>query len=104
MIIYSYGNTLLHLALAVLVSLKSPSSAVAFTISALSLLGKGITSDLLTGVHIYGPELFPTVFRNSAFGTIGLAGRVGSLIAPHIILLVGLVLYSPMYLFPFILG
>lgn len=39
------------------------------------------------GMFIYGAELFPTICRAAALGLCGFSARVGSLLAPQLLLL-----------------
>lgn len=87
MIAYQYLNAVFCIALGVL-SYYEDTSGVPAVMTVLALLGKGLAVSAFGGMFILGTELFPTEIRSSAFGVSSFAARVGSLVAPQIILLV----------------
>lgn len=53
----------------------------------LTLLAKGLAVSAFCGMFIYGAELFPTICRAAAIGLCGFSARVGSLLAPQLLVL-----------------
>ena len=47
-----------------------------------ALLGKFSVSSCNSVIAIFGPEIFPTVLRNTGFGSSSAVGRIGSIAAP----------------------
>lgn len=56
--------------------------------TALALIGKASIVSCFCIIFIYSSEVFPTVIRTVGVGTCAFWGRVGSLLAPQIRLLV----------------
>ena len=52
-----------------------------------ALFGKGLAVSLFCGMNIYTVELFPTVCRGTAIGICGFSARIGSLLAPQLLIL-----------------
>lgn len=95
-IIFQYGNAVFCLALGLLSYLSAP--WVSVTTITVALIGKGFTAASFFGMFIYGIEVFPTVSRGTALGLCGILARVGSLLAPQILLLVSPWLQFRIYL------
>lgn len=55
----------------------------------LSLFGKFIIGGAYALVYLYATELMPTLLRTYGLGTASMVGRVGSIIAPFVVDLVG---------------
>lgn len=58
--------------------------------TALALTGKASVVSCFCIIFIYSSELFPTVIRTVGMGCCAFWGRVGSLLAPQILLLVSI--------------
>ncbi len=58
---------------------------------ALALVGKAAVVSCFCSIFIYTSELFPTVIRTVAVGACAFFGRVGSLLAPQILMAVSAV-------------
>lgn len=56
--------------------------------TALALIGKAAVVSCFCIIFIYSSEVFPTVIRTVGVGACAFFGRVGSLLAPQILLLV----------------
>ena len=54
----------------------------------MALIGKAAVVSCFCSIFIYTSEIFPTVIRTVAVGACAFFGRVGSLLAPQILLLV----------------
>jgi hypothetical protein len=54
----------------------------------LALIGKATVVSCFCCIFIYSSEIFPTVIRTVAVGACAFWGRVGSLLAPQILLAV----------------
>ncbi|XP_044125611.1 solute carrier family 22 member 6-A-like [Bufo gargarizans] len=52
----------------------------------LAVLGKGSVASSFCCAYIYSSELFPTVIRQSGMGVVGMSARVGSIIAPLVLM------------------
>ena len=57
-------------------------------VRALALIGKASIVSCFCTIFIYSNEIFPTVIRTVGVGACAFFGRVGSLLAPQILLLV----------------
>lgn len=90
MISYQYLNAIFCLSIGLLTFVEGDSEWKKWLIIVCALVGKGLAVSGFGGMFIYGSELFPTATRASALGLCGFFARVGSLIAPQIILLVRL--------------
>lgn len=66
-------------------------NAIAITFS---MIGKFAVSASYGLLYIYVNELFPTVIRSMAIGACSSAGRVGGILVPFILELVGIKRYS----------
>ncbi|XP_068600264.1 solute carrier family 22 member 6-like [Brachionichthys hirsutus] len=53
----------------------------------LACLGKGLTAASFATVYLYGGELYPTAIRQTGTGFVSTSGRVGSMMAPVILIL-----------------
>ncbi|KAM4017103.1 solute carrier family 22 member 6-A-like [Anomaloglossus baeobatrachus] len=53
----------------------------------LAVLGKGSLASSFCCAYIYSSELFPTVIRQSGLGIVGMKARVGSMVAPLVLML-----------------
>ncbi|XP_040266230.1 solute carrier family 22 member 6-A-like [Bufo bufo] len=53
----------------------------------LAILGKGSVASSFCCAYIYSSELFPTVIRQSGMGVVGMKARLGSLVAPLVLML-----------------
>lgn len=62
-------------------------------VTVLSLMAKGMAVASFCGMFIYTSELFPTICRGAALGFCGLWARVGSLMAPFLMILVNICYY-----------
>lgn len=92
MIIFQYVNTLFCVAFGALFFIEYSEPLLPYVIATIALLGKGVTSAAIIGMKVHGAELFPTAVRASAMGICGFSSRMGSLVAPQIILLVSIFL------------
>lgn len=54
---------------------------------ACALFAKGLAVSLFCGMNLYAVELFPTIVRGTAIGICGFSARVGSLLAPQLMIL-----------------
>lgn len=54
----------------------------------LALIGKAAAVSCFCSIFIYSSEIFPTVIRTAGVGSCVFFGRLGSLTAPQILLLV----------------
>lgn len=88
MIGYQYLNATFCLCIGLLTFIEADYAWKNWLIIVLALVGKGFAVSGFGGMFIYGSELFPTATRGSALGLCGFFARVGSLMAPQIILLV----------------
>lgn len=88
MIGYQYLNSIFCMSIGLLTLIEEDYAAKRYMIIFLALVGKGLAVSGFGGMFIYGSELFPTQTRATALGLCGLFARVGSLLAPQIILLV----------------
>ena len=64
-------------------------------VTALALIGKAAVVSCFCIIFLYSSEVFPTVIRTVGVGSCTFFGRLGSLLAPQIILL-GEVMFSSM--------
>lgn len=87
-IVMFYTITGFYLAFGFAILIEDPGTVVQVLISTFALVGKGLATGLVGGIHIFVAELFPTYIRTSANGIGGFSGRFGSLSAPQLILLV----------------
>jgi len=87
MISYQYLNSAFCLCIGLLTFVEGDYAWKNWLIIVLALVGKGFAVSGFGGMFIYGSELFPTATRGSALGLCGFFARVGSLMAPQIILL-----------------
>ncbi|XP_056382927.1 solute carrier family 22 member 20-like isoform X2 [Hyla sarda] len=53
----------------------------------LAVVGKGAMASSFCCAYIYSSELFPTVIRQSGMGVVGMTARMGSMIAPLVLML-----------------
>ncbi|XP_069824407.1 solute carrier family 22 member 6-A-like [Dendropsophus ebraccatus] len=53
----------------------------------LAVIGKGGMASSFCCAYIYSSELFPTVIRQSGLGVVGMKARVGSMVAPLVLML-----------------
>lgn len=56
-------------------------------ITALAFIGRFMISGSFSNVYLYSTELYPTILRNQGIGICSTSARVGSLIAPYIVML-----------------
>ena len=75
--------------------LSSSQANVPAIVTALALIGKAAVVSCFCIIFLYSSEVFPTVIRTVGVGSCTFFGRVGSLLAPQIILL-GEVMFSSM--------
>ena len=54
----------------------------------LALIGKAAVVSCFCSIFIYSSEIFPTVIRTVGVGCCVFFGRIGSLVAPQILMLV----------------
>ncbi len=54
----------------------------------LALVGKLVIGSAYALVYLYATEVFPTLLRTYGLGTASMVGRVGSVTAPYVDLLV----------------
>ena len=64
--------------------------SIAWLSTALAWIGKFSTAGCWSVIFLYASELYPTLIRNVAVGACAFCARVGSLVAPQILLLVGI--------------
>merc|ERR1719445_762873 len=64
-------------------------------VTALALIGKAAVVSCFCIIFLYSSEVFPTVIRTVGVGSCTFFGRLGSLLAPQILLL-GEVIFSTM--------
>ena len=72
-------------------------------VTALALIGKAAVVSCFCIIFLYSSEVFPTVIRTVGVGSCTLFGRLGSLLAPQVLLLGELLLPDMPGLVPFIL-
>ncbi|XP_068117211.1 solute carrier family 22 member 20-like [Hyperolius riggenbachi] len=53
----------------------------------LAALGKGCMASSFCCAYLYSSELFPTVIRQSGMGAVGMKARMGSMVAPLVLML-----------------
>ncbi|XP_071974418.1 solute carrier family 22 member 6-A-like isoform X1 [Engystomops pustulosus] len=53
----------------------------------LAVFGKGCMASSFCCAYIYSSELFPTVIRQSGMGVVGMKARMGSMVAPLVLML-----------------
>ncbi|KAM3919835.1 solute carrier family 22 member 20-like [Leptodactylus fuscus] len=53
----------------------------------LAVVGKGAMASSFCCAYIYSSELFPTVIRQSGMGIVGMKARMGSMVAPLVLML-----------------
>ena len=73
--------------------LSSSQANVPAIVTALALIGKATVVSCFCIIFLYSSEVFPTVIRTVGVGSCTFFGRLGSLLAPQIILL-GEVMFS----------
>ena len=71
-------------------------------VTALALLGKAAVVSCFCIIFLYSSEVFPTVIRTVGVGSCTLFGRLGSLLAPQVLLLGDLLLPAMPGLLPFL--
>ena len=71
-------------------------------VTALALLGKAAVVSCFFIIFLYSSEVFPTVIRTVGVGSCTLFGRLGSLLAPQVLLLGDLLLPAMPGLLPFL--
>ncbi|XP_071836828.1 solute carrier family 22 member 13-like [Apostichopus japonicus] len=64
-----------------------------------ALIGKFSIALVFAIVCLYASEIFPTVLRNKGMGLVGIASRVGALLAPFVLLMENSLPQVPMILF-----
>ncbi|XP_043941868.1 solute carrier family 22 member 7-like [Protopterus annectens] len=69
--------------------------------SLVAIIGKGLSEMAFTVALLYTAELYPTILRQTGIGYTGFVGRIGSSIAPLIILLEDTWFYLPYIIFSF---
>lgn len=57
------------------------------TITALAFIGRFMASGSFSNIYLYSSELYPTELRNQGIGVCSTSARVGSIIAPYIVML-----------------
>lgn len=63
---------------------------MAWLATLLYLLGKVAITQAFSGIYMYTSELFPTHARHSLLGFCSMVGRIGSIVAPQMPLLVSI--------------
>lgn len=71
-------------------------------VTALALIGKAAVVSCFCIIFLYSSEVFPTVIRTVGVGSCTLFGRLGSLLAPQVLLLGELIIPDMPGLVPFI--
>lgn len=61
----------------------------------LYLVGKVAITQAFSGIYMYTSELFPTHARHSLLGFCSMVGRIGSIVAPQMPLLVNNYSHQP---------
>lgn len=56
-------------------------------LTALAFIGRFMASGSFGNIYLYSSELFPTTFRNQGIGLCSTSARIGSIIAPYIVML-----------------
>ena len=69
-------------------------SEMHWVVVALALLGKMAISFTFNGVYLVTAEIYPTTIRNTAVSFCSAFSRIGGVIAPYVMLLVTITLYS----------
>ena len=93
---YLLLSGVLCISLVLLKHFLSPGQAnVPAIVTALALIGKAAVVSCFCIIFLYSSEVFPTVIRTVGVGSCTFFGRLGSLLAPQIILL-GEVMFSSM--------
>ena len=82
---------------------RSEMANVPAIVTALALIGKAAVVSCFCIIFLYSSEVFPTVIRTVGVGSCTLFGRLGSLLAPQVLLLGELLLPSMPGLVPFLL-
>lgn len=54
------------------------------------VVGKGATTIAFTGLYMFVAEQWPTSIRNTIMNTCSMIGRIGSMVAPMVVILVGI--------------
>lgn len=56
-------------------------------IAALAFIGRFMASGSFSNIYLYSSELFPTTLRNQGIGLCSTSARIGSIIAPYVVML-----------------
>ena len=70
----------------------------------LALVGKAAVVSCFCTIFIYSNEIFPTVIRTVGVGACAFFGRVGSLLAPQLLLAVKIILKQKVFLRKALIG
>ena len=101
--LYLTLSGVLCISLVLLKHFLSPGRAnVPAIVTALALIGKAAVVSCFCIIFLYSSEVFPTVIRTVGVGSCTFFGRVGSLLAPQVILLGELVSPTMPGLLPFL--
>lgn len=71
-------------------------------VTALAFIGRFMASGSFSNIYLFSTELYPTILRNQGIGVCSTSARVGSIIAPYIVMLAqlpGLSATLPMVIF-----
>lgn len=86
-ILFNYAGAIFIFSLGLLNYISDEESWKALVSIIFAIICKVITSFCFIGMLIYAVELFPTTSRGTALGICGVLSRVGSLLAPQVLLL-----------------
>ncbi|XP_040579995.1 solute carrier family 22 member 7 isoform X2 [Lepeophtheirus salmonis] len=88
LVCYLFVSGLICISIVIIKKFVSPKSVDTQGLSiGLALMGKATVVSSFCGIFIYSSELFPTVLRTVANGSCAFWGRIGSLIAPQLLML-----------------
>lgn len=87
MIFFQFANGIICIIIGFL-TIYIPKDDMEVILIYLTLIAKGLAVASFCGMFIYASELFPTICRGAAIGICGLFARIGSLLAPLLMILV----------------
>ena len=79
--------------------LQDKDRPLAYMLPSVAMFGKFCIAASFTFVYIYSAELFPTVIRNIGMGVASSSARIGSMLAPFVVLLSDWNPSTPMLIF-----
>lgn len=92
LIFFQFANGIICIVIG-FITIYVPKDDMEIILIYLTLIAKGLAVASFCAMFIYASELFPTVCRGAAFGVCGFFARVGSLLAPLLLILVGFFFY-----------